>query len=188
MLLLTFFWGWLYQLGFFNKDATVILLGLDNAGKTTLLSKLKTGATHQFAPTERAQNEDIVIGKVKINAWDLGGHEQVRFAWNQYFVQADAVIFMVDSHDKERMSEAREEIQFLLEDEELEDVPFVIIGNKIDLNGSLGRKEIIEELDLETRIVESENDSEARKIEVFSCSVIEGIGIEDAFEWLSNVV
>jgi GTPase SAR1 family protein len=77
-LLKSFFTGLLQQMGFLNKRATIVLLGLDNAGKTTLQYKLKHGNVQAFVPTQRAKEEELTIGGVSIKAWDLGGHQAVR--------------------------------------------------------------------------------------------------------------
>eukprot|EP01096_Ripella_sp_DP13-Kostka_P002641 TRINITY_DN1355_c0_g1_i1.p1 TRINITY_DN1355_c0_g1~~TRINITY_DN1355_c0_g1_i1.p1 ORF type:complete len:202 (-),score=56.81 TRINITY_DN1355_c0_g1_i1:327-908(-) len=186
------FWSLLYQLGFFNKKATVLLLGLDNAGKTTLIHKLKHGTVHNFTPTKRAQNEDIILGRVTLNAWDLGGHDKAREAWSSYFFQSDAVIFMIDAADPSRFEEAREELKFLLEDEGLQDVPFLILGNKADDPNCVSREALLHSFEYALRPSSSSSSSgdatKSRPIKVFWCSVFSGEGINDAFEWLSGVL
>jgi len=111
----------------------MLLLGLDNAGKTTLLHKLQYGWIRSFIPTQRAQLEEITLGNVVFRTWDLGGHEQVRNLWRDYFFEADAVVFVVDIADQSRIHEAREELDGLLKDEGLAGVPIVILANKTDL-------------------------------------------------------
>ena len=93
--LFQWFWDWLYALGLWKKEATVLLLGLDNAGKTTLLNKLKTGQIGRFPPTQRAGTEEVEVGSVRLRAHDLGGHKAARAVWGDYFAQTDAIIYMV---------------------------------------------------------------------------------------------
>jgi signal recognition particle receptor subunit beta len=105
----------LFTLGFASKQGTIVLLGLDNAGKTTLLHRLKTGRVDVFAPTERAHEELFRLGGVDFRAWDLGGHETVRHMWRSFFADAHGVVFLVDSADRERLAEAEEELSDVLE-------------------------------------------------------------------------
>eukprot|EP00698_Gefionella_okellyi_P011664 TRINITY_DN3091_c0_g1_i1.p1 TRINITY_DN3091_c0_g1~~TRINITY_DN3091_c0_g1_i1.p1 ORF type:complete len:132 (+),score=17.91 TRINITY_DN3091_c0_g1_i1:113-508(+) len=97
----------LTKFGFFSRKATVVMLGLDNAGKTTLLSKLKHGIVRQFAPTERAYSEQIKVGNVSFTAWDVGGHLQARALWKNYVIDAQAIVFLIDSNDRERFEESK---------------------------------------------------------------------------------
>mmetsp|Transcript_18804 Transcript_18804/g.29889 ORF Transcript_18804/g.29889 Transcript_18804/m.29889 type:complete len:121 (-) Transcript_18804:549-911(-) len=80
-----FFTGILKLFGFYSKEATVVLIGLDNAGKTTLQYKLRTGESYSFVPTQKPQEQEITIGNVKLQTWDLGGHKAVRKLWKQYY-------------------------------------------------------------------------------------------------------
>eukprot|EP00013_Stygamoeba_regulata_P016323 CAMPEP_0177674990 /NCGR_PEP_ID=MMETSP0447-20121125/26919_1 /TAXON_ID=0 /ORGANISM="Stygamoeba regulata, Strain BSH-02190019" /LENGTH=147 /DNA_ID=CAMNT_0019183261 /DNA_START=164 /DNA_END=607 /DNA_ORIENTATION=+ len=133
MFLVDWMYSLLYYLGLYSKTATLLLLGLDNAGKTTLLHKLKCGSIRSFAPTQRAQLEEVEFGNLTLRTWDLGGHEQVRTLWKEYLVDADAIIFMVDTADRERLPEAQRELACLMAIEGLSEVPLLVLGNKTDL-------------------------------------------------------
>ena len=118
--------------GFYqNKQGTILLLGLDNAGKTTLLHKLRTNTIVSFSPTERPHCETFYMntssssssssssrskGGIKFVGWDLGGHEAVRHLWDDYCMMdnIDAVIFMIDAVDYHRLEEVRDELDALV--------------------------------------------------------------------------
>jgi GTPase SAR1 family protein len=81
-----------------------VLLGLDNAGKTTLLNLLLTGKFQRFDRTMRARQQTVSVGHVKFNAWDLGGHEAARSSWSDFYLQCGGVVFMVDAADPARLA------------------------------------------------------------------------------------
>eukprot|EP01114_Cavostelium_apophysatum_P012996 TRINITY_DN3059_c0_g1_i1.p1 TRINITY_DN3059_c0_g1~~TRINITY_DN3059_c0_g1_i1.p1 ORF type:complete len:188 (-),score=36.55 TRINITY_DN3059_c0_g1_i1:14-577(-) len=179
-------WNLLYKLGFWKKNATILLLGLDNAGKTTLLHKLKHGSVRLVIPTQRAQLQEIELGNVKFRAWDLGGHEQVRSLWKEYFFEADAVIFLVDSADDERFEEAKKELNSLLDDESLKGVPFLILANKTDMMTAWPLDRLIGAIGIENRQLGSVAGD--RPIQIFRCSLVEGTGYGEGFRWLSDIL
>ena len=128
--------GLLYFLGLAQCERTIVFLGLDNAGKTTLLHKLKYGAIRSFVPTQRANNEEITIGKLTIKAWDLGGHDMVRKLWKDFYTKADAIVFLVDSTDYKRLEEAKQEFYQMINAKELSGIPVMVLVNKSDVSVS----------------------------------------------------
>eukprot|EP00161_Ancyromonas_sigmoides_P008677 TRINITY_DN2164_c0_g1_i2.p1 TRINITY_DN2164_c0_g1~~TRINITY_DN2164_c0_g1_i2.p1 ORF type:complete len:186 (+),score=61.52 TRINITY_DN2164_c0_g1_i2:216-773(+) len=173
----------LQRLGLASKDATLVLLGLDNAGKTTLLYRLKNGAVRPFAPTQRANIEEVDVGALRLRAWDLGGHAQVRHLWRQYLSEADAVVFMVDSADTERIAEARRELQGLLAAGDGA-APVAVLANKIDLEGAMTREVITRELGLDTFMLSNPG----RAVQLFPCSLVRGVGFEQALKWIGDLI
>jgi len=190
MFAFNWFWSFLYKIGLLQKKASIIVVGLDNAGKTTLLYKLKHGTVRTFVPSQRAQMHELVVGNVNFQAWDLGGHKEVRHIWQEYYVRVDAIIFMVDSADYERMQESKNELTVLLEEPVLSTVPVLLLGNKSDLRSALKPVQLASSLGLNsTTVVDGQSDGEGgRPLRLFSCSLVEGNGYTKAFEWLSSVL
>ena len=117
----------------------------------------------------------------------MGGHEQARQLWSQYFTKVDGIIFLVDAADPERIAESKEQLDLLLKDEALSKVPFVILGNKIDIPGSLGEKQFKTELGVADLCSEGvgKGAGHVRPLKVFMVSVVKEVGYGDAFRWLS---
>jgi GTPase SAR1 family protein len=92
----------LERIGMKSKACNIVLLGLDNAGKTTLLNLLLTGKFQRFERTMRARQQVVSVGPVKFNAWDLGGHEAARSSWSDFYLQCGGVVYMVDAADHSR--------------------------------------------------------------------------------------
>jgi len=181
------FFDALNWLGLSNKDARILFLGLDNAGKTTLLHMLRDNKVEVHEPTRHACAEDLVIGNIKFRTFDLGGHYGARRLWKDYFVKVDGVVFLVDAAAQDRFGESRDELQDLLNQEELRDVPMLVLGNKIDLPHASGESELRKALGLVGRATgKSKAPEGVRPLELYMCSIVEKQGFAEGFQWLSQ--
>jgi GTP-binding protein SAR1 len=164
----------------FNKKGKVIFLGLDNSGKTTLLSRLKDDRLSVSQPTWHPHSEELKINNLVLKAFDLGGHALARTLWTEYSTVADGLIFIVDASDPTRFAEAAEELRRLLEIPGFDQMPITVLGNKIDLPGAASEPELVHALGI--------GFARPQNVEVFMCSVVKRVGYKEAFEWLSKKI
>lgn len=192
MFLVNWFYGILNSLGLYNKNAKILFLGLDNAGKTTLMHMLKDERLAQHQPTQYPTSEELQMAGINFKAFDLGGHEIARRVWKDYYAKVDAIVFLVDAVDRERFIEAKKELDSLLSDDGLATVPFLVLGNKIDIPQAASEDELRFQLGLQNYTTGKGKvdlkDSNIRPIEIFMCSVVRRMGYGDGFRWMSQYI
>jgi len=165
----------------FNKPhMNVLMLGLDSAGKTTMLHKLKTGETISTIPTIGFNVDTIKYKNIKFTVWDVGGQGKIRSLWRHYYSNAEALVFVVDSTDRDRIEETEQELQRLLNENNLRNTVLLILANKQDLPSAMAPSEIADQLGL-CRMI-------GKKWHIQSTSAIDGTGLREAMKWLSKAI
>jgi len=134
---------------FSNRKIELCLVGLENSGKTTLLNILSTGYPVETLPTVGLNVKMVKKEGVAMKVWDLGGQERFRAEWGRYTQGCDAIVFVVDSSDFDRIQTARKELHKLLEDKSLQSLPLLIALNKIDLEPHMTKEEVIRDMNLD---------------------------------------
>ncbi|PWN52694.1 ARF/SAR superfamily [Violaceomyces palustris] len=133
-----------------EKELRLLFLGLDNAGKTTILKRVNgQDDISQVSPTLGFDIKTFVHKGYTLNVWDVGGQRSLRPYWRNYFESTDAVVWVVDSGDRSRLEDCREELWSLLGEEKLAGATILILANKQDIQGSMSAPEIATRLGLE---------------------------------------
>uniref|UniRef100_A0A803N4H8 ADP-ribosylation factor 1 n=1 Tax=Chenopodium quinoa TaxID=63459 RepID=A0A803N4H8_CHEQI len=149
---------------FGNKEARILVLGLDNAGKTTILYRLQMGEVVSTIPTIGFNVETVQYKNIKFQVWDLGGQTSIRPYWRCYFPNTQAIIYVVDSSDTDRLAIAKDEFHAILE----------------DLPGALDDAAVTEALEL--------HKIKSRQWAIFKTSATKGEGLFEGLDWLSNTL
>ncbi len=176
----------------FTEKSTILFLGIDNAGKTTLVNRLKDNKNHIYMPTKHHKTDVIHIGKLKAAIVDMGGHRAARIAWRSYFYKIDGVIFIVDSYESARFPEVKESWE-LVKSLAGDIVPIVVLMNKIDKLGE-DIKSIKEKPSLQSQIEEQVGITREDNININYLSILyENTYSEDsvifkAFSWLNDQI
>lgn len=164
------------QNSFANLPMQVIVLGLDAAGKTSMLYKLKCADIVSEIPTIGFNVERCRYRGLSFVCWDVGGRDKIRPLWRHYFKRSKGLVFVVDSNDKERLDDARQELLLTLQEDEMADIPLLVFANKQDLPGALSDTEIAGRLGL--------HDLRNRKWYIQGSSATSGVGLWQGLDWL----
>eukprot|EP00699_Malawimonas_sp_californiana_P001495 EC715660.1.p1 GENE.EC715660.1~~EC715660.1.p1 ORF type:complete len:185 (+),score=21.20 EC715660.1:52-606(+) len=135
-----------------DKRLEMVIVGLDNSGKSTLLRSLAGHvgtAAGNTIPTIGSELQEFSAKGVTMKCWDLGGQTRFRSGWQRYARGCDVILYVVDTSDFDRMDEARRELNTLLEEESLRRLPLLVVANKIDLEPHLSKAELIRTLNLD---------------------------------------
>jgi len=170
----------LRQLKKSDGEARILVLGLDNAGKTTILKKLSDEDIATITPTQGFNIKSLMHEGFKLNVWDIGGQKSIRPYWRNYFDQTDSLMYVIDSSDRKRLEETGDELSKLLEEDKLAGVPLLVLANKQDLLNALPPNEVAEGLNLFS--------IRDRPWQIQPCSAKSGEGLQDGMEWLVKQV
>ncbi|EDV28573.1 ADP-ribosylation factor-like protein 1 [Trichoplax sp. H2] len=163
-----------------SKEIRILILGLDGAGKTTILYRLQVGEIVTTIPTIGFNVETVTYKNLKFQVWDLGGQTSIRPYWRCYYSNTDAIIYVVDSMDRERIGVSKGELVAMLEEEELSKATLLVFANKQDIDGCMTAAEVSNALGLPAL--------RDRQWQIFKTSAIKGEGLDDAMEWLINAL
>eukprot|EP01090_Pellita_catalonica_P007701 TRINITY_DN182_c0_g1_i1.p1 TRINITY_DN182_c0_g1~~TRINITY_DN182_c0_g1_i1.p1 ORF type:complete len:178 (-),score=39.74 TRINITY_DN182_c0_g1_i1:32-565(-) len=161
----------------FKKEARILMVGLDAAGKTTVLYKLKLGELVTTIPTIGFNVETVQYKNIHFTVWDVGGQDKIRPLWRHYYQNTQAVIFVVDSNDRERISEASEELNKMLREDELREAALLVFANKQDLPNAMSVAEVTDKLGLHSM--------RNRKWYIQATCATSGDGLYEGLDWLS---
>ncbi|XP_065279409.1 ADP-ribosylation factor-like protein 11 [Emys orbicularis] len=165
----------------YKRDARVVMLGLDFAGKSTILSKLKSNELVETFPTVGFNVESLKTPcHLPLTLWDVGGQDKLRASWKDYLEDTDALIFVLDSADKTRLPEAMAELEKVLNNVHMTGVPVLLLANKQELPKSLSLSELQEKLNLEW--------FSGRSWELRGCSAHTGEGLREALMALAGLL
>ncbi|KAI3958844.1 hypothetical protein MKX01_023520 [Papaver californicum] len=138
-------------------------------------------------PTYHPTSEELCIAKINFKVFDLGGHQIARRVWKDYYAKVDAVVYLVDAFNRGRFFESKTELDALLSDGSLSTVPFLVLGNKIDLEHAVSERELREYFGLPLQYTTGiGNVGDVRPIEVFMCSIVRRMGYGEGFRWVSQ--
>ncbi|CCE90264.1 Arf family GTPase ARL3 TDEL_0B01350 [Torulaspora delbrueckii] len=164
---------------------SILILGLDNAGKTTFLETLKKNYSlhskdlDKIIPTVGQNVAQVPMSKsCTLKFWDVGGQENLRAMWPEYYPQCHGIIFVVDSTDRSRIGECNEVLQTVMMDEDVEGVPVLMLANKQD------RPDAMEVQDIKQIFNQMAERLSARDSRVLPLSALTGEGVREAAEWL----
>ena len=133
---------------FSKEEKRILMVGLDAAGKTTILYKLKLGEVVTTIPTIGFNVESVEYKNISFTVWDVGGQDKIRPLWRHYYQNTQGIIFVVDSNDRERVGDARAELERMLGEPELNDAILLVFANKQDLPKAMPVPEVTEKLGL----------------------------------------
>ncbi|XP_069377552.1 ADP-ribosylation factor-like protein 13B isoform X7 [Paralichthys olivaceus] len=173
----------------FQRKVTLVMVGLDNAGKTATVRGIQGDNPHDVAPTVGFSKVDLKQGKFEVTIFDLGGGKRIRGIWKNYYSESHGVVFVVDSSDVQRIQETRETMAEVLQHPRIAGKPVLVLANKQDRDGALAEADIIENLSLEKLVNENKC-----LCQIEPCSAVLGYGnkvdksIKKGLNWLlSNI-
>merc|ERR1711870_182271 len=163
-----------------KTEAKMVMVGLDAAGKTTVLYKLKLGEVVHTIPTVGFNVETVEYKNLSFTVWDIGGQDKIRKLWHHYYQGTNGLIYVVDSNDRDRSEDAREELTKMLNEDEMRDAVLLVFANKQDLPNAMTAAEITEKLGL--------HNLRNRQWFIQSACATTGDGLYEGLDWLSRTL
>ncbi|XP_016373891.1 ADP-ribosylation factor 4-like isoform X2 [Sinocyclocheilus rhinocerous] len=161
-----------------KKDMRLLMVGLDAAGKTTVLYKLKLGEVVTTIPTIGFNVETVEYENISFTVWDVGGQTKIRGLWKYYYQYTEGLIFVVDSSDHDRIETAAEELNAMLAEDEMRDAVLLVLANKQDLPKAMAVHELTDRLGLHAL--------RGRQWFVQATCAVQGSGLYEGLDWLSD--
>ena len=160
-----------------KKEIKGLILGHDNAGKTTILKSFKGETVLNLPPTKGFNFQKFDYNNTTFILWDLGGQQSIRKFWDNYYEKEnDCIIYVIDSSDSDRLEETGKELYNIIQQPELSGIPLVIYANKQDLNMALSVDEILEQLGLD--------EITDRKWTIIASSALTKQGLSTGLNWI----
>ncbi|RPB23199.1 ARF/SAR superfamily [Terfezia boudieri ATCC MYA-4762] len=159
-----------------DKELRVLMLGLDNAGKTTVVKQIMNEDVHDVSPTLGFIIKTIEFSGYKLNIWDVGGQKTLRSYWRNYFEKTDCLIWVVDATDRFRLDDCAEELHGLLQEERLLGASLLVFANKSEVVGAMGVEEIRTGLRLDQ--------IKTHKWTIMRCSAMTGLNLKEGLTWV----
>ncbi|CAH9070084.1 unnamed protein product [Cuscuta epithymum] len=170
------FLNWLRSL-FFKQEMEISLVGLQNAGKTSLVNSIATGGySEDMVPTVGFNMRKVTKGNVTIKIWDVGGQHRFRSMWERYCRGASAIVYVVDAADRDSVPISRTELHDLLTKPSLTSIPLLVLGNKIDKPEALAKQYLMDQLSLQT--------IKDREVCCYMISCKNSVNIDVVIDWL----
>lgn len=174
--------AFLKAFGFAKEKVNVLVVGLDNSGKTTLINHLKCKKTkvNEVVPTVGFSVEEFSRHNLSFCVFDMSGQGRYRSLWESYYRDAHAIIYVLDCTDKLRMTVARDELNGLLEHADIKNkcIPVLFFANKMDLPNALSPVDCMGHMSLE--------DISSKPWHITSSNALSGEGVEDGIAWLGD--
>lgn len=184
-------------MGFFSRllgwtsssktKVNILIVGLDNSGKTSIIEKMKmqtnrakSGGASEVTPTVGFNVDEFSKGSLSFTVFDMSGAGRYRNLWEQHYREARAIIFVVDSADKLRLCVAKDELDTMLAAADLKGKPFLIFANKMDVPSALSPVDIAQGLTL--------GDIHGHPWQIVPSNALDGSGLQEGIDWLTNVL
>lgn len=161
-----------------EKEMRILMVGLDNAGKTTVVKRLCGQDTSTVSPTLGFSIASLTLGRYALNVWDVGGQKTLRAFWRNYYESTDGLVWVLDAADGARLPDVAHELASLLAEERLAGASLLVLANKQDLAGALSRDALFDALRL------GDLARGGRHVAVVACSAATGDGLLAGVTWL----